>query len=408
MRRRSEFAIGAGAAQQPVEQPALALEPPAASAQPVEQPKPAAAPQPVAERPAEKPVEQPPAVQPTRGYTGTTCPECRLAQWYMLDGVTCPNGHSYFSLAECSAGAPAMSAAAFAEQVQRRQKPAAAAPEPEPPPAAVAAVQRADESPAASLPQPEPEASPAAAQPPPARRSRSRSASRKGSNGKDGPVEIAPEAMRPTAGTEDRSSVGPTAEQLAAVGCVPIEPLGEQPTAKTMQQQRREKVAAQIDAFVLDPGYERIVEHVFAIDPWGSYEPLELGLKLPGPAHAANHAMLVDALDQCEDNAREAHRLFVSAKTVVDRFEFDSKVLSVDMRDQAVATLQAEKEGGQRSKQITDADVEFRIAALFPDEWRRLEERRAKARRMVAHMERLAELWRERSRDLRSQLDNLR
>ena len=30
-----------------------------------------------------------------RGYTGTTCPTCKLAQWTVPSGVRCPNAHYY-------------------------------------------------------------------------------------------------------------------------------------------------------------------------------------------------------------------------------------------------------------------------------------------------------------------------
>jgi len=182
--------------------------------------------------------------------------------------------------------------------------------------------------------------------------------------------------------------------------------------AKSQEQKVEEggkpAAAASVDSFVLGAGFERIVERVFSIDPWASYEALESKLKLPVQASGATYALVVDALDACEDNAREAHRLYCSAMAAVDRYEKDCVVLSVDMRQQATASLQAEKDRGERTKQITDADVESRIALMFPDEWRTLEERRMRASRMVSHMSRLADLWKERCRDVRVILETMR
>jgi hypothetical protein len=166
--------------------------------------------------------------------------------------------------------------------------------------------------------------------------------------------------------------------------------------------------AGVLDDLVLADGYDRIVESVFTVDPWAAYETLEKSLKLAGEAHRADYATLITALDACQDNSREAHRLFVSAKVAVARYEADASVLLVDMRKQATAALDEEKASGERKKQITEADVESRIAALFPDEWRALEDRRARAKGMVLHIERLAELWKERCRDLRTMVETSR
>ena len=185
----------------------------------------------------------------------------------------------------------------------------------------------------------------------------------------------------------------------------PVKPEPDPVGDESFRRQQREAVARRIDELVLGEGYERIIEHVFTIDSWATYEELQKRLQLPVPAHAQTKTLLFDELDAAETNAKIAHQLFVSAKETVRRFDCDVVVMSVDMRQQASASLQREKDAGQRSKQITDTDVESRMASMFPDEWRQLEMRRSKAKLMVDHMLRLSDAWKERARDLRSMFE---
>ncbi len=439
MRRKAEFQ-GDGTIKQSAVPMGDDLLPPPAAPTPAAPVAPAATPPPAAAAPL-----------PMKGYTGTTCPVCRLAQWYVPGGVTCPNGHCFRSVEDAKAGKPHMTLADLAKPAAPAPvapPPAAAAPTPPVHPwkpkamsvcnecykhlgtrdaarcatctenalaanpswtptlptagivASVAAPEPPPATPAAT-PAPEPVATPAPAP------KRSRSAARR-SDTTELPLAPAPATAAP-APEPMTAAPAPAPEPPPVSTPVVVDRFPEADSEPpTPHQQRREKVAASIDELVLGPGYDRIVERVFAVDPWASYEQLERDIKLPGPAHRADYATIVDALDKCEDNAREAHRVFIAAKVAADRFEADAIVLAVDMRTQATQALEAEKERGERKKQITDADVESRIAALFPDEWRTLEERRAKARRMVSHLERLADLWKERARDVRAMLETMR
>lgn len=323
--------------------------------------------QPVAATSAATPIPVSPVATdtqaPRQGFTGTTCPVCNLAQWYIVGGVTCPKGHCYTSVEASKAKKPYQTLEEFAA---RRP------PEPEPEPVAAPAPM------APVVVAPPPVQPPPAMQPPPA-------------------VEITEPPHATTTRRRKPSTVDTVPAPTAAAPPPPPPPVATPIDA-----------ASQVESMVLGEGYERIIERVFTINPFESYERLEHELKLPTPAHQADYGCLIDALDNCEDNAREAHRLFVSSKVVVDRYDADGLVLVTDMRTQAVAALQGEKERGERTKQITDADVESRIALMFPDEWRAVSEKRAKARRMVAHLERLADVWRDRARDVRAMLETSR
>jgi len=220
------------------------------------------------------------------------------------------------------------------------------------------------------------------------------------------PIVEPPKRPRRTKATTPATAAAPTVATTPATATntgdrSPVDPID----AEAYRRQQREQVARRLDELVLGPGYERIVEHVFTVDPWTTFEALVKRLQLPVPAHAQTRTLLFDELDAVEELARSAHQLYISAKETVRRFESDAIVLSVDMRSQATAALQSEKDAGQRSKQITDADVESRMATMFPDEWRSLEMRRSRARLMVEHMGKLADAWKERARDVRSMFD---
>jgi hypothetical protein len=153
------------------------------------------------------------------------------------------------------------------------------------------------------------------------------------------------------------------------------------------------------------PGFGRITERVFNLpDPEREYAALELALQLG--TNAADS--IAAALDAAEDNARRAHRLFVCARVDAERFSLDADVIDAAMRTQAVAELQREKDSGLRTKAITEGDTAAKVAAMFPDEYRDLAERRIKSRKMVEHLEAFAGLWRSRCYSLATMLQSRR
>ena len=150
----------------------------------------------------------------------------------------------------------------------------------------------------------------------------------------------------------------------------------------------------------MGPGFERIIRRVFTIDEFAVYERLEEGLRLGTPASRAEYGVLLEALEESEDNAREAHRLYVNGRVALDDFEADAAAIEADMRTQASSKLEAEKTAGERSKAPTIADIQAKMVEMFPDEVRDLSKRRSRAKNAVLHFERLADLWKQRCRDL--------
>lgn len=141
----------------------------------------------------------------------------------------------------------------------------------------------------------------------------------------------------------------------------------------------------------LKPGFDRVVARVFDLDdPDGEFQAILTQLTVE---EAITPEKVEMALNHAEDTARKAHRLYIVARVDNDRYEVECSAVMGALRDAATAELQAEKEAGERSKAITEADVSGRVATMFPDEWTEINDRRAKAKGMLDHVKRIADLW---------------
>lgn len=151
---------------------------------------------------------------------------------------------------------------------------------------------------------------------------------------------------------------------------------------------------------------DKIVETVFVNDVHETWKRLREALVIG--EKRSDHGTLQKALDKAEENAYDAHRLWITGKVEWERWERENDVVFGAMRSEATASLQKEKEDGVRSKQVTDADVTARIATLFPDEFQAQEFRRAKVKATIASLESLAVRWDSRCRTLGTMLSKLR
>lgn len=115
-----------------------------------------------------------------------------------------------------------------------------------------------------------------------------------------------------------------------------------------------------------------------------------------------DYGVVADHLDRAQDMARECMRALVNVRLALDQFDADTQLTTAGMRDFAYAKLQSEKDRGQRSKAITDADVVAMMAVQFPDEYQALERTKAEAKRTREYLEDLVDRLRERARDLRA------
>jgi hypothetical protein len=178
---------------------------------------------------------------------------------------------------------------------------------------------------------------------------------------------------------------------------------------RAQQQQARRATATQDPAELsMGVGYDRIVATLFDMpDPHEAYLRVKLSLRLGVKASRADYGTLVDALDEAQEMADQAYDLFVNAKVAADSYDIDAQMIESGMREQAMAALMDEYQAKKR-KSPTNDDVTAWMAAQFPDEWRDVQARRGRARRMIAKLENLSQRAHERARDLRQMVASSR
>lgn len=155
-----------------------------------------------------------------------------------------------------------------------------------------------------------------------------------------------------------------------------------------------------------DKDFERIVDAVFAVDIYGDYEDLEKNLEV-GEGRS-DYATLRFHLDKAEERARRAHRLYLGSKVEYARWEADAKKVAAAMRQKATEALEAEKTAGERTKNITNVDVDAMIRELYADEVEAQALRKVKMEGVVSSLENLAWRWNSKCEDLRTLLETLR
>lgn len=160
---------------------------------------------------------------------------------------------------------------------------------------------------------------------------------------------------------------------------------------------QRPDAASEIDLDnlpILAAPWLKIQERVFDLpDPETEHAELEAELRLTDALTPGN---LSEALNNAEDNARRAHRLYVTALAAYEAFELEMTPVVEAMRETANKDLQGEKDRKERSKAITDADIKGRASVMFPDEWARVQRRRIEAEAMMSSLKMFAELWKQR------------
>ena len=111
-----------------------------------------------------------------------------------------------------------------------------------------------------------------------------------------------------------------------------------------------------------DAGFEGILETVFVKDTRARYDELMAYLK-------GKESRSTRDLDDVEYMARKAHDLWMTAKRERERWETRNKIHHAALYERAYEQLQQEKKNKERSKVISNEDVETRWALLYPDEY---------------------------------------
>jgi hypothetical protein len=156
----------------------------------------------------------------------------------------------------------------------------------------------------------------------------------------------------------------------------------------------------------INPDIRRIVETIYAVDASKTYDELEQNLEVGD--QRGDYGTLQKHLDKAEDRARRAHQIYLSAKLEFAGWEIDNTKVMAAMRSQATQALEAEKAAGDRKKAITNDDVTSAMAEIFPDQWKAQEITRVKLKGTVEHLERLADLWKNKCHSLGTLLSTLR
>jgi hypothetical protein len=150
----------------------------------------------------------------------------------------------------------------------------------------------------------------------------------------------------------------------------------------------------------------RVVETVFVKDIHAEWQDLVAGLEIG--EKRSEHGVAVRELDKAAARAYRAHRVYLTARAAREAWEADNEVAFAAMMSAAYKSLQDEKDGGRRNKAITDQDVRFRCAAMYPDQWPAQEERRRNVELTVKSLEALAEIWAAKQQDLRANVGKIR
>jgi hypothetical protein len=151
---------------------------------------------------------------------------------------------------------------------------------------------------------------------------------------------------------------------------------------------------------------EKIVETNFVVDLHESWLKLRAALVIG--EKRSEHGTLNKALDEAEENAHLAHRVYVTAKIEREAWERENDTVWGAMWSEANKSLQKEKNEGLRAKQLTDADIKARVATLYPEEYQEIEVRRARIKATVDSLEDLAVQWKSRCKSLNTMKGTLR
>lgn len=149
-----------------------------------------------------------------------------------------------------------------------------------------------------------------------------------------------------------------------------------------------------------------IIESVFRVDYEKEWERLHKNLTVGN--ERTDHATVAQVLDHGQDNAVDAHKLWVNLRIEYERYKIDREILWAKIRDDANDELQREKDNGLRNKSITDADVTAKMAEMHPDEYRAVELEKKRFELMIEHAKVFAERWGEKPRDLNTILNRMK
>jgi hypothetical protein len=210
---------------------------------------------------------------------------------------------------------------------------------------------------------------------------------------------------RPKPKTDEHEKVTPKKEPEAPEAPTALEnqlkaSVGEKVEESEALYTRKPPKMAKAFEFILTKVYEfdQPIEEV--------YKRLEQELTI-GQKRGDRGTLLI-SLDNAETNALTAHKLFLHALVEQETFRINVLRINAALRTKANAALQLQKDRGERSKMITDADMEHWIAEHYADEYLAQRRKGIQVDGMTESCKKLSERWEGRCIGLQTMLKTLR
>lgn len=141
------------------------------------------------------------------------------------------------------------------------------------------------------------------------------------------------------------------------------------------ERKAREFVGGYAPEKPIDERVSRLVSTTFAPVSWdGVFDEFDKWMEL-GDNRTSEHFIRV-AHEKGPAIVRKLYAVYLQVREARESWELRNAALLGSMREQANDLLQAEKNKGVRSKQITEADIDKKTAQMFPDEHAEQETRR--------------------------------
>lgn len=157
----------------------------------------------------------------------------------------------------------------------------------------------------------------------------------------------------------------------------------------------------------IDDRFPLIVERTFASISWNDvFDAFEAWMQLGD--RRTEEGFIRKAHEEGPAMIRSVFQAYVQIKHAREKWELENDVVLGGMREEASKALQAEKDRGQRSKAITEADITKAMATMFPDEHARQESRRLQYKLVEDSAKHDVEVATIRCRHLDSMLNRLR
>lgn len=173
-----------------------------------------------------------------------------------------------------------------------------------------------------------------------------------------------------------------------------------------MNSRRKKKAGVVSEVKYAEPGiaWGNVIRDVLRIDnPAALAKRLRAELVM-SDEERSSYGSLISALDKSAKNYDDAYILFRAAKVEEARFSLEIRERFEIMKSHATNELMEEYKDKKRRSPTND-DIEDRILANWPDEYRHLRTKEAELHAAMRSLETLAKAWSSRCADLRSMAD---